>query len=73
MRTLILIGPVITLLQNIIYALPARSCFILAGAVIQVSLDGTTFANLVGSNVGIQTSAIFVRCATGDTSFVAKV
>lgn len=69
----LLIGPVNSLVQNIAYALPARQVRIMAGAVVQASLDNSTWANVVNSDTGADITAVFVRCATGATTCVVKV
>jgi hypothetical protein len=68
------IGPVHSILQNVVYALPARNVRVLAGAAVEVSLDGTNFTALTGSalTTGVETSAAFVRCTTGNTSIILK-
>lgn len=69
---LIEVGIVTSIAQNTIFALPARKCFIMAQAAVEISLDGSTFVTATGSNTtGVATVAPFVRCTTGATIIVA--
>ena len=68
------IGPVHNLLQNVIYALPARNVRVQSTTAVEVSLSTTTtaFAVLANSTTGAETSAAFVRCTTGATTIICK-
>lgn len=70
-NTLLTIGPVHTILRDVVYALPARTCRLQANGVIQISMDGTTFADLTGSNtLGAETNAPFARAHADDTLLI---
>jgi len=68
--TLLSIGYAQPILQNIVYALPARVCRVQADAAVEVSnvvafspADALTNADTVGA----ETSARFIRCTGGNT------
>lgn len=68
------IGPVHSLVQNTIYALPARLVRVHSTTAVEVSLSTTTtaFAVLANSTTGAETSAAFVRCTTANTTIICK-
>jgi len=67
------IGVLTTITQNTAYALPARKCFIMSLAAVEISPDASTWVAATGSNTtGVAVAAPFVRCTTGNTSIVAK-
>jgi len=71
--TLLTIGPVHDILQNIVYALPARKTRMQADAVVETSLQSTTgFTAVAASTTGVETSASFVRCTTANTKISLK-
>lgn len=72
MNTL-LIGPANALVQNTVYALPARQVNLMSSAVIQTSLDNLTFADVAASTTGTAVTALFVKCTTGAAICVVKV
>ena len=57
-----------TILQNIVYALPARACFVQSSAAVEVSnIIDTGFVALTNANtVGAETAATWLRCTTGN-------
>jgi len=68
--TLLTIGPMHTLVEDVVYALPARACVgmvVPIEAVLEVSNDGTTF---IAANVNEQgafgTSGRFIRATADD-------
>lgn len=61
--TALTIGPAHTLIQNTVYALPARSCIVNTTAALEESND-FTFAASSALTDGQYTSAAFVRCTT---------
>jgi len=68
MNKLLTIGPVHVLVQNQVYALPARACYIFSqGVAPEISNDGSTFAAVPSDNV---VAAQFVR-STGTTTQVS--
>lgn len=71
MTTLLSIGPVQDITQNIVYALPAKAVWLQSLAVVETAVD-TTFTTLAASTTGVITSAVFVRCTTGNTKIVLK-
>lgn len=73
--TLLLIGPVQTLAQNVVYALPARKVRVQSDVAVEVSnTTNSGFVTLTGANtVGVETSAQFIRSTTGDAVVSVKV
>lgn len=61
------IGPVHSLVQNQIYALPARRVLLYSDTVVEVSntIGTTGFTTVAASTTGVQTSAAFIRCTSG--------
>lgn len=60
--------------QNVVYATPARACYMSFSAAIEGSLDGTTWAAQPGSP-GPGSSIVvvpFIRCTTGPATVVCK-
>jgi hypothetical protein len=67
------LGPSTLILQNVVYALPAKLCTILSSAAIDGSTDGSTWSAITGANtVGASTAASFIRCTTGNTTVTCK-
>lgn len=65
---LLTIGPVHTLVQNQVYASPARACYIFTqGTAPEISNDGSTFAAIPSNNV---VAGQFIR-STGTTTTVS--
>lgn len=71
--TLVKIGVVETLTQNVVYALPARQVRVMSSLAIDISLDGAAWAALANATTGADCTAAFVRCTGGNALFVAKV
>lgn len=68
----LLIGPRNDMVQNQVYALPARLVYLTANAVLEVSAtSGGGFAALATSTTGAFVSTGFVRCTTA--AAVARV
>lgn len=70
MPSTLLIGPPNDLVQNTVYALPARLVFITAADAIEMAkgTEGSAFAALTGANTtGVYVSGGFVRCTGGAT------
>lgn len=61
-----------TIPQNIVHALPNRSCMILSSVALEVSQDGTTWVAAPTSTTGMQTAGVFVRCPTASAIVTAK-
>lgn len=70
--TAITIGPVHALAQTTSYALPARAVYLQAMNVIEVSIDGSTFAAVTASTTGTLVTGVFVKCTSGTTQLVCK-
>jgi hypothetical protein len=65
-REFLTIGPVHDLVQNVVYGLPARMCWIHSTAALEISEDASAWNALTGANtVGAQVGAKFVRCPGG--------
>ncbi len=67
------IGIVETILQNVVYALPARQVRAMASVSVDISLDNSTWAALANVTTGADCTAAFVRCTTGNALFLCKV
>lgn len=62
------IGPVHTLTQNIVYALPARRCLLYADAgTLTQSSDGTNFTAITLANQQAEVGGAFIKSTAGDT------
>jgi hypothetical protein len=68
--TKLTIGPIHSITQNTVYALPASKVMVHAGAAVEVSnVIDSGFGALTGANtVGAETAAAFIRCPGGDTT-----
>lgn len=66
---LLSIGPAITLVQNQVYALPARRVLARSTGAIETSQDGTTFAAVTLTNNQAELAAVFIR-STGANNIV---
>ena len=67
------VGPPTTLVQNTVYALPARLVFVTSTAAVEISVNNSTWGALTGANtVGAYTSAAYVRCTTAGPVVVCK-
>lgn len=70
---LLTIGPPHAIAQTTVYAMPARSCYLLATTAVELSVDASTgFALVAASTTGIVTAAQFVRCTTGASILSVK-
>lgn len=71
--TLLSIGPPNTVLQNIVYALPANTVRIHASAAVEISFDGTTWDALTNSEtVGAEAASGFLRCTSANATVFCK-
>jgi len=64
--TTLTLGPVHSLTQNVIYALPARKSLLFSNAALQTDNDdafGT--ASSISANTSTEVASGFVRCTTG--------
>jgi len=74
MTTLLTIGPIHTLTEDAIYALPARKVTVISSAVLEVSNDSTTgFASVATTTTGAELVSSFVRCTTANAVVSLKV
>jgi hypothetical protein len=69
MPTLLTIGPIHTLLQNVGYAMPARAVRVRSNAAIETSQDNSTFAAVTLTNNEAELAAAFIR-TTAATALV---
>lgn len=71
---LIQVGVPTTLAQNVVYATPARGCYIFSQAALEVSYDGNTFVTMAVSatNSSPLVAAPFVRCTTASPIVTCK-
>lgn len=69
----VLIGPTHTLTQNVVYALPARQVRLQSTAVLQTSIDGSTYTDVAGTTTGADVTAVFAKCTTGAAVVVVRV
>jgi len=69
----LLIGPAQAMEQDVVYALPARQVRLMSVDVIQVSVDGSTYSDVADSTTGVDVTAVFAKCTTGDTTVVCRV
>lgn len=67
MPTTLTYGPVHTILQNVVYALPPRRSLLFSNTALQVSNDVAfaTSASIAASTT-VESAAGFVRCTTGN-------
>lgn len=74
MTELLSAGRSYTLVQDVVYALPASACRVAAEAAVEVSMDNDTWVALTGANTGtgVETSAQFIRATTADTIVSVK-
>jgi len=65
-------GPTYLMIQNQIYALPARPCRVQATAAVEVSQTTATtgFATLASATTGVECFAKFIRNTTGTTTLI---
>lgn len=75
-NVLLMSGIPTTMIQNQVYALPAKRCLVFSNAAIEASLsDASGFTALTGANVapGVETAMPFVRSTTADNTISAKI
>lgn len=61
-----------TITQNVAYALPTELVYIQSSAVVETSLDNSTYAAVSASTTGVLTAALFVRCTTANAIISCK-
>jgi hypothetical protein len=72
MITLLTTGVSNTIAQSTVYALPAMGVFLHSTVALELTVDGTNYVLDVFTTTGIQTSALAVRCTTGNAICVIK-
>lgn len=66
-------GPPITILEDVVYALPSSNVFISSVDPIEYSVDNDTWAALENADTtGVFAPGAYIRCTTGDTTVVCK-
>jgi hypothetical protein len=59
--------------QNVVFALPARACRVMASAAIEIGqTDAGPFAALAGYATGAEVAAGFIRCPGGSATITCK-
>lgn len=63
-----------SILQNVVWALPASRHFLTTQVACEVSLDNSTYiaAPAAATNAGVDSSWAFIRCTTGNTIVSCK-
>lgn len=70
---LLTIGPQHSILQNVVYAMPAVAVRIHSLAMVEISVDGITFDALTGvDTIGAEAASGFLRCPGGNTTLYLK-
>lgn len=68
---LLTLGPLHVLVQNVVYALPARACYVASvGVAPEISVDGSTWASVPSNNIA---AGQFIRSTGTTTSVTLKV
>jgi hypothetical protein len=66
-------GPPTDILQNVVYALPAKRVRVHSLAAVEISVDGSAWDALTGGEtVGADAGSTFLRCPTGNTTVVLR-
>lgn len=70
----ILIGVPKAILQNVEYALPARTCLVqsVAATEFAIAKGGTYVAQATSATTGFLASGGFVKCTSGNTTILCK-
>lgn len=66
------IGVATDILQNVVYALPARKCFVQGNAALEVAVKPDFVVPIAVTTAGLSTSAAFVRCTVSAATIIAK-
>ena len=66
------IGPVQSILQNVVYGMPARTVRVHSLAAVEISVDGSWDALTGADTVGAYAASVFIRCPGGNTTVVLK-
>jgi hypothetical protein len=70
---MIVSGVTTSLVQNTTYALPSKNVWVQSSATIQVSLDGSNWADVTASTTGVHVVAPFIRNTSSSTGIVIMV
>jgi hypothetical protein len=71
--TVLSAGPLQSLVQNEVYALPAGRVMIRSAAALETSFQDTTgFTALTTTTTGVELVAAFVRCTTAGTTAIVR-
>lgn len=71
--TVVAIGVPTVFAQSKIYALPARATFVQSSAVLETSLDNSTYTSVSATTTGILLAACFARCTSGTATVSCKL
>jgi hypothetical protein len=63
-------GPVHSILQNVVYAMPPRTVLVTSSVAVETSLNGTVWTALAS---GTNSSAPFLRCPTANATVTCKI
>lgn len=55
------------------YALPSRACLVQSSAVLETSLDGSTWAAVTATTTGTVLGACLARCTSGTATVLCKL
>jgi len=69
----LVIGVPIVIAQTTKYALPARAVWIQSTAVLETSLDDSTYTAVTATTTGVVTGAAFARCTSGTATVLCKL
>jgi hypothetical protein len=71
--TSLMIGPANSILQNIVYAMPARAVRVHSLAAVEISVDGSAWDALTNAETtGADAGSGYLRCTTGNTTVLCK-
>jgi len=71
--TVVSIGVPTVFAQSKIYALPARAIYLQATAVLETSLDNSTYTTVAATTTGVILAAGFARCTSGTATVLCKL
>jgi hypothetical protein len=73
-REFLTIGPAHSIIQNVVYGLPARVVRVHSLAAVEISVDGSTWDALTNAEtVGAEAGSVFIRCPGGNTTLTLRV
>lgn len=71
--TVISIGVPTVLAQSAIYALPARACLVQSTAVLETSIDNSSYTAVTATTTGVVLAAGFAKCTSGTATVLCKL